>query len=110
MRIAEYQQWIKEWDQARGFDKADPGLTVVHALEELGEVAREVLFLKGYKQDVLPEEHHQALADELADAIVFLFKLAYQYDIDIEEALVRLQKRVDERFPQDEPGWHPSDH
>jgi len=108
MQISAYQQWIKEWDQARGFDKADPGLTVVHALEELGEVAREVLFLKGYKQDALPEEHHQALADELADAIVFLFKLAYQYDIDIEAALLRLQDRVGRRFPAEEPGWHPN--
>ena len=99
MQIAEYQQWIKEWDQARGFDKVDPSLTIVHALEELGEVAREVLFLKGYKKDDLPQKHHQALADELADTIVFLFKLAYQCDVDIEKALLRLQKRVDQRFP-----------
>ena len=108
MRISEYQQWLKAWDEARGFDKADPGLTVVHAVEELGEVAREVLFLKGYKKDALPEEHRQALAQELADTIVFLFKLAYQYDIDIEDALLALQERVDVRFPVDEPGWHPT--
>jgi len=108
MKISEYQQWIKVWDEARGFDKADPGLTVVHALEELGEVAREVLFLKGYKNDALPETHRQELAKELADTIVFLFKLAYQYDIDIEDALLQLQDRVDRRFPEDAPGWHPN--
>ena len=108
MQISDYQQWIKEWDEVRGFDKADPGLTVVHALEELGEVAREVLFLKGYKTDALPEEHRQALANELADTIVFLFKLAYQYDIDIEDALIRLQERVDKRFPEESPGWRPN--
>ena len=108
MKISEYQQWLKAWDEARGFDKADPGLTVVHALEELGEVAREVLFLKGYKNDALPEEHRLALSNELADTIVFLFKLAYQYHIDIEDALLRLQERVDLRFPEDEPGWHPN--
>ena len=107
MRISDYQQWLRAWDEARGFDKADPGLTVVHALEELGEVAREVLFLKGYKKDALPEEHRRELSKELADAIVFLFKLAYQYDIDIEEALLALQERVDARFPASEPGWHP---
>jgi len=108
MKISEYQQWLKAWDEAREFDKADPGLTVVHALEELGEVAREVLFLKGYKKDFVPEEHRQALANELADTIVFLFKLAYQYDIDIEDALLRLQDRVDKRFPEESPGWHPN--
>jgi len=107
MKISEYQQWLKEWDQARGFDKADPGLTLVHALEEIGEVAREVLFLKGYKQDGLPEQHRQALAEELSDTIVFLFKLAYQYDIDIEDALLQLQKRVDKRFTPENPGWQP---
>ncbi len=108
MNISDYQRWLKEWDAAREFDKADPGLTVVHALEELGEVAREVLFLKGYKTDAVPEEHRQALANELADTIVFLFKLAYQYDIDIEDAMIRLQDRVDRRFPEDEAGWHPN--
>ncbi len=107
MNIADYQQWLKEWDEARDFDKADPGLTLVHAMEELGEVAREVLFLKGYKQDAMPEAHRAALARELADTIVFLFKLAYQFDIDIQEALLELQDRVDARFSEDEPGWHP---
>ena len=107
MNIAEYQQWLRAWDEARDFDKADPGLTLVHAMEELGEVAREVLFLKGYKRDAVPEEHRAALARELADTIVFLFKLAYQFDIDIQEALLELQDRVDARFSEDEPGWHP---
>jgi NTP pyrophosphatase (non-canonical NTP hydrolase) len=107
MHISEYQRWLKEWDEAREFDKADPGLTVVHAMEELGEVAREVLFLKGYKNDSLPEQHRDALANELADTIIFLFKLAYQYDIDIEEALLHLQQRVDKRFSVENPGWHP---
>ena len=107
MEIADYQQWLRAWDEARKFDKADPGLTLVHAMEELGEVAREVLFLKGYKKDAMPEEHRQALARELADTIVFLFKLAYQFDIDIQEAMLALQDRVDRRFSEDAPGWHP---
>ena len=103
MDISGYQQWIKEWDATRHFDKADPGLTLVHALEELGEVAREVLFLKGYKKDEMPEEHRAALARELADTIVFLFKLAYQFDIDIEDALLQLMERVEKRFPAPDP-------
>jgi NTP pyrophosphatase (non-canonical NTP hydrolase) len=107
MQISEYQAWIQAWDEARGFHQTDPALTLVHALEELGEVAREVLFLKGYKRDAMPEEHRQALARELADTIVFLFKLAYQFDIDIEEALVQLQDRVDARFSVENPGWQP---
>jgi len=101
MEIADYQQWIRTWDEARGFDKTDPGLTLVHALEELGEVAREVLFLQGYKKDAMPEAHRQALARELADTIVFLFKLAYQFDIDIQAALLELQDRADARFPEE---------
>ncbi|HHB90834.1 MAG TPA: hypothetical protein ENK60_05955 [Anaerolineae bacterium] len=107
MNIAEFQQWLRAWDEAREFDKADPGLTLVHALEEMGEVAREVLFLKGYKKDAMPEAHRQALARELADTIVFLFKLAYQFDIDIQKALLELQERVDRRFSPEAPGWHP---
>ena len=55
----------------------------------------------------MPEEHRAALARELADTIVFLFKLAYQFDIDIQEALLQLQDRVDRRFTPDQPGWQP---
>ena len=60
--------------------------TLVHALEELGEVARLVLQWEGYKQAENTEKLHVELEEELSDVFVFLFKLAYQTGVDVEAA------------------------
>lgn len=99
MRIREYQQWLEAWDRARGWDKVDPAHTLVHALEELGEVARLVLRYEGYKDTASPEQLAADLAEELSDVFVFLFKLAYQTGIDVEDALAAGQVKANERYP-----------
>ncbi len=99
MHIREYQEWVEAWDKARGWDKVLPAHTLVHALEEMGEVARLVLAWEGYKQAEDRERVRQELAEELSDLFVFLFKLAYQVGIDVEEALRQGQSKADARFP-----------
>ncbi|MCD6289342.1 MAG: hypothetical protein J7M34_02480 [Anaerolineae bacterium] len=98
MHISEYQKWLEEWDRARGWDRVLPSHTLVHALEEMGEVARLVLELEGYKPAEDEESVRAALAEELSDVFVFLFKLAYQYDIDVESALRAGQIKADRRY------------
>ncbi len=98
MHIHEYQQWLEAWDKARGWDRVAVSHTLVHALEELGEVARLVLQWEGYKDARSPEQLHAELEDELSDVFVFLFKLAYQTGIDVESALVRGQVKADGRY------------
>lgn len=97
MHISEYQRWLEEWDKARGWDRVSPSHTLVHALEEMGEVARLVLQWEGYKEGD-PEQTRRELAEELSDLFVFLFKLAYQCGIDVEEALQAGQCKADARF------------
>ena len=99
MRIREYQQWVEAWDKERGWDKVLPVHTLAHALEEMGEVARLVLAWEGYKQVEDRERVRQELAEELSDLFVFLFKLAYQVGIDLEDALKRGQEKANARFP-----------
>ncbi len=99
MQIREYQQWLEAWDRARGWDQVDPAHTLVHALEEMGEVARLVLRYEGYKDPASPEQLQVDLAEELSDLFVFLFKLAYQTGIDVEEALARGQEKANQRYP-----------
>lgn len=99
MRIREYQEWVKAWDKARGWDRVLPSHTLVHALEEMGEVARLVLAWEGYKEAEDRERIRQALAEELSDLFVFLFKLAYQVGIDLEDALKQGQEKANARFP-----------
>lgn len=101
MHIRDYQRWLEEYDRDRGFDRVHPSQTLVHALEELGEIAREVLYLEGYRDTGDADARRAALAEELADCMTFLFKLAYQFGIDMETALVANQPKADARFPID---------
>jgi NTP pyrophosphatase (non-canonical NTP hydrolase) len=98
MHIREYQQWLEAWDRARGWDRVAAAHTLVHALEELGEVARLILQWEGYKDAASPEQLRADLAEELSDVFVFLFKLAYQTGVDVETALVRGQAKADGRY------------
>jgi NTP pyrophosphatase (non-canonical NTP hydrolase) len=99
MQIHEYQQWLEAWDKARGWDRVSVSHTLVHALEELGEVARLVLQWEGYKQAESAEQLHAELEEELSDVFVFLFKLAYQMGVDVEAALTRGQAKAEDRYP-----------
>ena len=99
MQIREYQNWLEAWDRARGWDRVLPGHTLVHAFEEMGEVARLVLQWEGYKPTESPEKLHAELEEELSDVFVFLFKLAYQTGVDVEAALARGQAKADGRYP-----------
>jgi len=96
MQVSDYQAWLKSFDEARGWDRVTPSQTFVHLIEELGEVARLVLHKEGYKDPDLPNLQEQ-LAEELADAATFLFKLAYQYDVDLESALAGNQRKCERR-------------
>jgi NTP pyrophosphatase (non-canonical NTP hydrolase) len=98
MQIREYQEWLEAWDKARGWDRVAVSHTLVHALEELGEVARLVLQWEGYKDADSPEKLHAELEEELSDVFVFLFKLAYQTGIDVEAALARGQAKAEGRY------------
>jgi NTP pyrophosphatase (non-canonical NTP hydrolase) len=97
VQIREFQCWLERYDRERGWDRVHPSQTLVHALEEMGEIARHVLTLEGYKPDNEGETKVR-LAEELADCVTFLFKLAYQYDIDMEAALTGNQSKAEERF------------
>lgn len=98
MHISEYQRWLEEWDRQRGWHRVSPSHTLIHALEEMGEVARLVLHLEGYKGGENLEAVQEELATELSDLFVFLFKLAYQCGIDMEAALKAGQAKADERW------------
>ncbi len=99
MHIAEYQRWLEEWDRARGWDRVSPSHTLIHAFEEMGEVARLLLQWEGYKAAADPEQLRADLSEELSDVFVFLFKLAYQCGIDVESALRAGQSKADARYP-----------
>lgn len=101
MHIRDYQTWLQAYDEARGWDKIVPAHSFLHLIEEIGEIAREVEFLEGYRQTDDAEAARARLAGELADAATFLYKLAYQCGIDLEDALRANMRKAETRFSVD---------
>jgi NTP pyrophosphatase (non-canonical NTP hydrolase) len=101
MQIREYQTWLQAYDQVRGWDKIAPSHTFLHLIEEVGEIAREVEYVEGYREAADLSEVSAHLAGELADAATFLFKLAYQCGVDLEDALRANMAKAEERFSVD---------
>lgn len=101
MHIREYQEWLEAWDKARTWDQVLPSHTLLHALEELGEVSKLVQIVEGYREQgkLSPAQVRDELALELSDLQVMLFKIAYLCGIDMEEAMIRGQQKADARFP-----------
>lgn len=109
MHIREYQEWLEAWDRERTWDRVLPGHTLLHAMEELGEVSKLVQMIEGYREPKPADldEVRAELALELSDLQVMLFKIAYLCGIDMEEAMQRGQAKADARFP--DPSVGPTD-
>jgi len=105
MHIREYQDWLEAWDRARTWDRVLPSHTLLHAMEELGEVSKLVQILEGYRdaKDDLKTIRAE-LALELSDLQVMIFKIAYLCGIDMETAMQRGQTKADQRFPDPSTG------
>jgi NTP pyrophosphatase (non-canonical NTP hydrolase) len=101
MHIREYQLWLQAYDEARGWDKITPAHTFLHLIEEVGEIAREVEYLEGYRDAENVGMVRSHLAEELADAATFIYKLAYQCGVDLEDALQANMTKAESRFSVD---------
>jgi NTP pyrophosphatase (non-canonical NTP hydrolase) len=101
MHIRDYQTWLQAYDEARGWDKIVPAHSFLHLIEEIGEIAREVTYFDGYRETGDAEAARARLAGELADAATFLYKLAYQCGIDLEDALKANMTKAESRFSVD---------
>ncbi|MBE2236589.1 MAG: MazG-like family protein [Caldilineaceae bacterium] len=106
MHIREYQEWLEQWDRVRTWEQVTLSHTLLHALEELGEVSKLVQMIEGYRAPA-PDDLDQLrdeLALELSDLQVMVFKIAYLCGIDMEEAMARGQRKADARFPDPAAG------
>jgi len=91
--LSEWQAWVAAFDEARGWHEVAPEHTALHLVEELGEIARELLRQEAYK------EGEDRLAEEMADFLLLFFKLANQYKIALEPALAAKARELEARFP-----------
>ena len=90
MKFSEYQKKLARLEHERGWDRVLPSHTFLHMGEEMGEIARVLECFEGYRTTTLSSKAlRDELAGELADLMAFLFKLANQYEIDMEQTMVR---------------------
>jgi NTP pyrophosphatase (non-canonical NTP hydrolase) len=92
------QTLVAAFDAARGWQDVEPTHIVLHLVEELGEVARELLIGAGYKTPA-SDAPDNAMAGELADLAMLLYKLATRLDIDLDGAVRAKLVGLEQRFP-----------
>ncbi len=102
MEIAEYQRWFAEYDRVRGLDLVEPSQVTVHLMEEVGEIAREVLYVEGYRNPDKRQDAVARLSAELGDALVFLTKLAIHYGLDLETIAANVMTKAEARWSVEE--------
>ena len=104
MDIKELQEKIKKADKDRGWDVSFLSQTFTHLIEEMGEIGRHILFRDGYKtRDLSREVNDEEFGKELADAIIFIVKIANAQGIDLDGTIQKkANKNWDERFPIEE--------
>ncbi|MFG0211485.1 MazG nucleotide pyrophosphohydrolase domain-containing protein [Brevibacillus porteri] len=102
MNITEFQKWVGDFYQERGWTGYGPFIRVGFLMEEAGELARAVRAIEigrdrpdeGQKAAA---EARQELVEELGDVLGNLILLANQYEVSFEEILdahrAKLQKR-----------------
>jgi NTP pyrophosphatase (non-canonical NTP hydrolase) len=91
------QHRLETFDAERGWDAVNMAHTALHLMEELGEVARELLVLAGYKT---PDPDAKVrLEGELADVTMLLLKLSSQLGVDLERAVLEKLRANESRFP-----------
>jgi NTP pyrophosphatase (non-canonical NTP hydrolase) len=88
MEFSEYQHRLNTLERERGWERVLPSHTFVHMTEEMGEIARLLECMEGYREtDRSPDALRADLAGELADLTGLICKLANQHDIDIDAAM-----------------------
>jgi NTP pyrophosphatase (non-canonical NTP hydrolase) len=97
--IQEYQRWFAGYDRQRGLDLVEPSQMTVHLMEEVGEVAREVLYLEGYRDPETRSDGLSRLSEELGDVLVFVTKIAQHYDIEMETVMQNVVSKAEGRWP-----------
>ncbi|MGE8206801.1 MazG nucleotide pyrophosphohydrolase domain-containing protein [Heyndrickxia sp. NPDC080065] len=103
MNVAEFQQWVKDYYESRGWSDLDIFIRIGFLAEETGEVARAIRALEigRDRPDEVSgsyEENKQELTEELGDVLGNLIVIANKYNIPLEEVFISHKKKLSERY------------
>jgi len=106
MEAKEFQQWVENFYQKRGWTDYGPFIRMGFLMEEAGEVARVVRSLeigrdRPDETDKRAEELKRELTEELGDVLGNLIILANLYNIGMEEIMEAHVGKLKQRFQQE---------
>src|SRR5690606_41123883 len=90
MDVTEFQQWVKEYYENRGWSELDIFIRIGFLAEETGEVARAIRALEigRDRPDEVTDsflDNRKALVEELGDVLGNVIVIANKYNISLEE-------------------------
>ncbi|THF73858.1 MazG nucleotide pyrophosphohydrolase domain-containing protein [Cohnella fermenti] len=92
MNPAEFQQYVKQFSEDKGFDTSTIEQRMLYLMTEVGELAKEVLTVSFHPD----EKRRENLGYEMYDVVWNIFDLANKLDIDLEKAF-REKLAINER-------------
>ncbi|MDP5276370.1 MazG-like family protein [Chengkuizengella axinellae] len=103
MNVNEFQQWIKDYYDSRGWSELDIFIRIGFLAEETGEVARAIRALEIGRDRPDEEtgsfdENKLELAEELGDVLGNLIIIANKYDISLEKIFRLHKEKLSERY------------
>jgi len=93
--LKELQEKIEQWILQHG-DYWPPLAMLCAIMEEMGELAREINNLEGFKPKKSTEEQAN-IGEELADLLFSITCLANYYKIDLSKELISVLRKYSER-------------
>ena len=92
---------VDKFRKERGWDGKNPFVSVAYIMEELGELAREVLFRHTNRGQYKREDQViGSMEEEIADVFYWVLVLSSDLDIDLEKALLKkMEKNEKVNYP-----------
>ncbi|WP_299454752.1 MazG nucleotide pyrophosphohydrolase domain-containing protein [uncultured Microscilla sp.] len=99
--LADLQQYMDAVCTERGWNKNNPLETFLLFSEEVGELAKAIRNQRGLYQEEAkahqkPSSTKQALEEEFADVLGYIFDLANHFEVDLEKAF-RAKEAINEQ-------------
>lgn len=105
LELNEFQRWVKDYYEARGWSELNIFTRIGFLAEETGEVARAIRAIeigRDRPDEKTPsfEENKQELIEELGDVLGNLIVIANQYNIPLEEIFAAHQDKLIKRYQE----------
>lgn len=94
MNTSEFQQYVREFSEIKGFDRSTIEQRMLYLMTEVGELSKEVLSVSFHPD----AEKQENLGYEMYDVVWNIFDLANKLNIDLDQAFKQKKEINDKRI------------